>query len=125
MMLNGITIQNSAFKMEQYNLPDQTQGDTFKGLEFEVIINAAPKNLTNTAIRIDFRKDKKTGEIQKSLAVGTGITKTDAPAGKFKIDEFVMDWPVGKYYYDVEFNDSGVIKTYFEGSWTITQDVTN
>jgi hypothetical protein len=125
MMLNGITIQNSAFKMAQYNIPNQKQGDTFKGREFEVIINGSPKNLTNTAIRIDFRKDKKTGEVQKSLAVSTGITKTDALAGKFKIDAFLMDFPVGTYYYDVEFNDSGVITTYFEGSWTITQDVTN
>lgn len=111
--------------MQTYNIPDQYKGDTFKGLTFEVIVNNVAKNLTNTEIKIEFRRDGKTGAQAKILTVGNGITKTDATAGKFSIDAFVVNLAAGVYYYDVQFIDAGVIKTYIQGTWTITQDITN
>ena len=110
--------------MQSYNIPDQRKGDTFKGLSFEVIVNNVAKNLTSTEIKIEFRRDAKTGPQAKVLTVGNGITVTDALAGKFAIDAFVVTMGAGVYYYDVQFIDAGVVKTYIEGSWTIVQDVT-
>jgi hypothetical protein len=110
--------------MQTYNFPDHMRGDTYDGLIFEVIAYGSPKNLTNTAIKIDFRQGSKTGPIGKSLTVGDGITKTDALSGKFKIDEFKVLMAPGIYYYDVQFTDGDVVKTYQEGQWKILQDAT-
>lgn len=110
--------------MQEYNIPDILKGDTYEGVEFEVIVNSVAKNLTNTVIRCMFRRESKTGAIQKTIFNGSGITKTDAVNGIFEIDSFTVDFPVGKYYYDIQFNDAGVIKTYVGGYWNVIQDVT-
>ena len=111
--------------MQTYKIPNQLHGDTFDGAQFEVKINNVAKNLTSTAIKIDFKKKKKTGELVKTISVGSGITKVDAANGIFKIDPFVADMPIGIYYYDIQFTDGAVIKTYIEGTWEITQDTTD
>ena len=110
--------------MDNYNFADFLKGDTFSGVEFEVIVNANPKDLTNTGIKVYFRRESKTGAVQKSIANGTGITKSDPTNGIFQIDPFTVDFPAGTYYYDIQFNDSGVINTYVGGYWNILQDVT-
>ena len=110
--------------METYNFPDSLKGDTFDGMEFEILINSVAKNLTNTIIKIMFRRETKTGTIQKTIVSGSGITKTDAVNGIFEIDTFTVDFPAGTYWYDIQFNDSGVINTYVGGYWNIIQDVT-
>jgi hypothetical protein len=110
--------------MQEYNIPNILSGDTYDGVQFEVIVNSAPKDLTNTGIKVYFRRQSKTGAIQKSISNGSGITKTDAVNGVFQIDAFTVDFPAGTYYYDIQFNDSGVINTYVGGYWNILQDVT-
>jgi hypothetical protein len=110
--------------MDNYNFADFLKGDTFDGVEFEIIVNGTAKDLTNTGIKIYFRRESKTGAVQKQIANGTGITKTDAANGVFEIDAFTVDFPAGTYYYDIQFNDSGVINTYVGGYWNILQDVT-
>jgi hypothetical protein len=111
--------------MTEYNIPDHTRGDTYPGLDFEVIINGSAKPLASTDIKIEFRQGSKTGSVMKTLTNGSGITVTDAPAGKFRIDAFLVSFPPGKYYYDVQFKDGSVIKTYIYGAWVILQDVTS
>jgi hypothetical protein len=111
--------------METYTIPAHTKGDTFDGLEFEVLINSVAKDFTDTDITCQFRLGSKTGEVKKSLSVGSGFTKTDPTNGKFTMDAFDVDFDAGVYYYDVQFDDAGVIKTYFGGTWTINQDVTD
>jgi hypothetical protein len=100
------------------------KGDTFDGKNFEIIINGSPKNLTATTIKCEIRYGQKTGPVVKSLTVGSGFTKTDAVAGKFNMGAFVVDFKAGPYFLDIEFNDSGVIKTYYEEQWEVLQDVT-
>jgi hypothetical protein len=109
---------------QTYTIPNHLHGDTFKGLSFQVNVNSAPKNLVSTLITIEFRLAKKTGNLKKRLTIGQGITVTNAAGGVFQINPFLADLPVGIYYYDIQFNDAGVISTYVEGTWEIVQDVT-
>lgn len=109
---------------QTYTIPNHLHGDTFKGTSFQVNVNSAPKNLSGTQITIEFRLAKKTGNVKKSLSIGQGITVTNAAGGVFQIDPFAVQMPVGIYYYDIQFNDAGVISTYVEGTWEIVQDVT-
>lgn len=110
--------------MQEYNIPDILKGDTYDGVEFEVLVNSVAKDLTSTVIRCMFRRETKKGAVVKTVFNGSGITKTDAANGLFQIDSFTVDFPVGTYYYDIQFNDSGVIKTYVGGTWNVIQDVT-
>lgn len=110
--------------MQTYNLKEQLRGDTFPGVSFTVSVNGSPKNLTNTEIKIEFRFKVKRGKLIKTLTVGSGITKLDAVNGVFCIDSFVVDFEEGVYYYDIQFKDGAVIKTYIGGIWVIDQDVT-
>lgn len=107
-----------------YNIPEHLKGDTWDGRVIQVIINGLPKDLTNTVIKIDFRWQKKTGTLVKSITNGSGIVITDALQGIFTIEPVQADFEAGTYYYDVQFNDGGLIKTYMGGEWPINQDTT-
>lgn len=101
------------------------KGDTFDGIAFQVLINGAPKPIADTEILIQFRKDGPDGDVHKELTHLSGITKTDAAAGKFKIDAFLVDMPVGQYYWDCQLKDTVPtlkIKTYFGGKVPVKQD---
>ena len=113
--------------IQNYNIPDHYKGDTFDGLKFTLINNddQLPIDLTNVIIDVKFRKARQTGVVTKSVSVGSGITVIDAVNGVFKIDAFILDWVIGKYYYDVQFTyTNGVVKTYIKGFIKIIQDVT-
>ena len=117
----GITPSSST---ETYDLPDVLMGDTFNGVQFTVTINAVPKDLTATAITADFKYQKKTGPVSLSLALGSGITIVDAINGVFQIDAYIAAMKVGIHYYDIQFVDGAVVKTYIEGTQKVHQDVT-
>ncbi|PKN93026.1 MAG: hypothetical protein CVU44_11380 [Chloroflexi bacterium HGW-Chloroflexi-6] len=114
--------------METYNFPDHLRGDTFDAIIFEVLVNSVALNLTGATVRIDLRKN---GELYYRLKnnPGTGegsITVTDAAAGKFRVDEQIIDIPGNVYSHDIEITlASGRKKTYAGGSWTIREDVTH
>ena len=104
-------------------LQDRLKGDTFEAVNFTF----TGVDLTGASIRIQFRYRCKTGAIVKDISTGSGITITDATAGKFTIDEFTpIDWEVDTYYYDVPIVfPSGKNKTYLKGTVKINQDTTN
>ncbi len=106
-------------------IPKHKRGDDWDGLQFNVKVNGSPLDLTGAIIAADFKFKSKTGQLKKRMVVGTGITITNAIGGTFKMDAFKVDLPVGIYYFDVEINLLGNTKTRIEGTWEITQDVTN
>lgn len=121
---------------QTHNLPTTRQGDSYNGTQFTVLLgpsgSQAPKDLTQTEIRVQFRQGSKTGPLQKQIGSGAdgGITKTDALNGVFSIDAFIVDFPVvGKstfYHYDVEFIDpNGTVKTYVEGTICVLPQTTD
>lgn len=108
-----------------YNLDNLNKGDTFNGLQFTLSVNGVAKDLTGVGIDCWFRYGNASGDVVKKNTVGAGITLVDAVAGIFKIDPFVVSFSPGVYYYDVEFNFAGTIKTYVGGNFKVIQTVTN
>jgi len=110
--------------VQKYNIKKQVFGDTFNGVQFTYQLNNAPIDLTAATIKIQVRKESKTGEVVKTLETGSGITITDATNGVFSIDSFVIDIPVGINYYDIQLTTGATVKTYVEGIFEVLQDVT-
>jgi hypothetical protein len=110
--------------MQTYNATLK-RGDTFNGIQIELLVNGTASNLTGASIKCQFRPNSKIGAVVKTIQIGSGITITNATAGQFRIDPFVADLDTGKYFYDVQITfSSGVVKTYLEGIFDVTQDVT-
>jgi len=113
-----------------YNLPDHTKGDTFLGVEFEVIVNSVAINVADYDIKLQVRKDPiKTSKVLLELSTENDRLERLEPTtdGKFKIVEWVVDIPAGEYVYDVQFtklDDGGAIRTWIKGTWTILPEVT-
>ena len=109
-----------------HNVPvDIVRGDTYNGAEFEILVNAIPLPLTDYAIRCKWRSQSKSGTEQRDSSIGDGITVTDAANGLFTLDAFVVDFPVGRNYYDIEFTSpAGKVNTYVAGYMNVVQDVT-
>ena len=113
----------------QYNIPQSGtlyKGDTLDTVTFTgITVDDVVVNLTDITITAQIRELTKTGRLLKNLSEGSGITVTSAASGNFRIDAFVIDFPVGTHYYDIQFvDDSGNTYTYIYGTITITQDVT-
>ena len=53
-----------------------------------------------------------------------GITITDATNGLFKINQQIIDIVAFNYIYDIELDYDGLVKTYVDGNFLITNDVT-
>lgn len=108
-------------------LRPHTKGDTLNGLFITVTLNGAPLDLTDVDLRAHFRLDSKTACDVHKFSIGNGIVVTDAVAGEFSLlADTILDWKVGKWYFDVEFEFSdGRVKTYYSDILIIIQDVTN
>lgn len=108
-----------------YNIPNQTRGDTFKGMKITIKANGTPIDLTGASIKCSFKEGSPTGPIAKALNDTTGgITILSALGGYIQINQFKMDWTAGKYYYDIEITDSGgSVDTYVKGTMNLIQDI--
>jgi hypothetical protein len=119
-----ITVEN---KIDSIQFKNVIKNDTFSGFNCTVLdttTTSTPVDLTGYTIKMYLRHLSKTGPISKQLETGSGITITDATAGKFSILPFVTDIEEGKHLFDIEFNNSGTITTWLEGAFFIVQDVT-
>ena len=103
------------------------KGDTFDEVDFQLKINDAAVNLTGATIRMQLRKNYSDTSAALSLtsASSAGITITNASEGRFKINTQIIDIPVYNYVYDIQITlSSGVVKTYVQGGFNITNEVT-
>jgi len=100
------------------------KGDTWNGVAFEIIVNNLPMDLSNTSILMFVRYKNNAGKVVLKLSDTDGITITDADAGKFAIMPFICQLNAGTYVYDIQFTTNGVVKTYIQGTITVTQDTT-
>ena len=113
--------------MQTYNLPEILRGDTFQSRDVLIKNQTTntPVDLTGYAIKCEFRKEIKTGTLVKTLSLGSGLTLTDAVNGIFTIDDFVVEFEVGIYWYDFQMTSpSEIITTMFGGYMPVLQDVT-
>ena len=109
-------------------IDNQYKGDTYDGVQFTLLNteNSSPIDLTGVAIKIQFRYDSKIGGIQKEITNGNGVTISNAVAGIFSIDSFLIDWSPDIYYFDIQMTfPNGVVRTYIQGTIKVIQDITN
>jgi hypothetical protein len=103
------------------------KSDTFDQVNFELKVNTVVKNLTGAVIRMQLRKtaDDETPALSLTSVAGAGITITSPTTGLFKINTQIINIPVFDYEYDIEiaFAD-GTVKTYVQGIFSITQEIT-
>jgi hypothetical protein len=109
----------------EYNFPDHIKGDTFNGVQFEVLVNTIALNLTGASIKMQMRYTPTSVSV-KEFNTTSGITITDATAGKFKINKQIIDIAFKKYFYDIEITlQTGEVYTYIKGTWNILADITH
>ena len=110
----------------EYNFKKHKTGDTFNGVDFELLINGLPKDLTGATIKMQLKKDKNSPAVLTlSSTVPEQINITDALSGLFSIVNQVISVPEGNYIYDIQFTFAdGTVKTYISGGWPIINDVT-
>jgi hypothetical protein len=102
------------------------KGDTFNLVNFEVKVNDVAVDLTDSVVKMQLRKEY-CGVVGLSLTsvASAGITITDAPNGKFKINKQIIDIPAYNYIYDIEIHfDNNDVKTWVSGNFLILNDVT-
>lgn len=103
------------------------KGDTFNEVPFELKINSVAVNLTGATIKMQLKKcpTDVTPALSLTSVASAGITITTPASGLFKINTQIINIEAFNYYYDMQFTfSSGEVKTYINGQFTITQDVT-
>jgi hypothetical protein len=101
------------------------RGDTFYEVDFEILKNQQPIDLTTAIIRMQVRKDYGSPIVLNFTSVNdNGITITDAVDGKFTINQQIIDIRAFKYIYDIQFEINGIVSTYVSGDFLVTNDVT-
>jgi len=107
-------------------LPKHKKGNTFPGHDFYALNeDLTPYDLTGCAIKSSFKYGSSDGEIVQTFSLVSGFTMIDAVAGHYSLDEQIINWTPGKYYYDIQITkaDAKVDKP-IAGTWTITKDIT-
>ena len=102
------------------------KGDTFEAVNFQMLVNTIPLNLTGATLRMQLRKEYG-GVVFLSLTsvASAGITITTAASGLFRINKQIINIDAANYIYDIELiKADGTVKTYISGSFSITNDVT-
>ena len=121
------------------------KGDTFEAVNFQMLVNTVPLNLSGCTLRMQLKKEysgtvylylnsiytSDTSSITADsgtpidLYSGGGITITNATSGLFKINKQIIDIEAGNYIYDIELDKpDGTVKTYISGNFLITNDIT-
>ena len=103
------------------------KGDTFDEVAFQLKINDTAVNLTGAVIKMQLRKcyTDTSAALSLTSVSSAGITITNAAEGRFKINTQIIDIEVYNYVYDIQITlSSGVIKTYVQGGFNITNEVT-
>ena len=121
------------------------KGDTFEAVNFQMLVNSVPLNLSGCTLRMQLKKEysgtvylylnsiytsdtsliTSDSSIPIDLYSGGGITITNATSGLFKINKQIIDIEAGNYIYDIELDKpDGTVKTYISGNFLITNDIT-
>lgn len=117
-------------KPGEYNFIDHTAGDTFLGIPFAIYDKSSgtnvPVSLIGAVIKMQIKLNPKDDIVYKELSTDNSlITIVDAVGGRINIESFNIDFPAGKYFYDIQITfSSGKIRTYIAGTWNILQDIT-
>ena len=103
-------------KAKSYNFPDHKSGDTFAGVQFEILVNTVAANLVGSTINMEIN-----GTLTYSTSTGE-LVLSDPSNGKFQFAEQIIDLVPGNYYYEITITFADLsVKTYIEGYWRIIE----
>ena len=107
----------------RYDLMTRYSGDTWTGVNFYIIINDEPLDLTGCSIRMAFRKDNKLKKVEWLLtSEADQITIDD---NKISILPRLLTLDPGKYVYDLEVTfPNDFVRTFIWGNFQVERDVT-
>lgn len=110
-----------------YNFPSHVKGDTFSSrqISFSSVTNNSPIDLTGAEINIQFKENASSNVAYFWSTSDNSITIDNPTNGVITMIAKIINAPASKYIYDIQVNINGVIKTYFQGSQTIIQDISN
>lgn len=109
-----------------YNIPSGRRGDTWHGINsISVKISGQPVSFAEREVSMQFRDDIDSPVALTLSTSNSGIEILMPAATAVRVLPFEINIPSGKYYYDFQVKSpSGYIRTYMNGSWTITPDIT-
>jgi len=105
---------------------ENKRGDTFDEVNFEMLSDGLPIDLTDAVIKMELRTECG-GIVALSLTsvANAGITITDEVNGLFKINEQIIDIAPNTYKYDIEITFAdGTVKSWISGTFNIICDIT-
>jgi len=106
-----------------YDIPAHMVGDTWKGIyKITLVRNSFPVNLTDCAIKIQFRSiyNLASPVVLELTTENNDITILDPDEGIIRVEERVVDIPIGIYNYDLAvITPTGRKTTYLIGTWEV------
>jgi len=107
-------------KPAQADYPSARRGDTIAARTVTVAQDGSPLDLS----AVDIQMDLVLRGIRVKFRVGSGITKTDAAGGVFRVDEFKL-MHVGTWKYDLQLvYADGATRTLLFGRLSVVEDIT-
>lgn len=108
-----------------YNLSSHISGDTWNGLSISIQINDADPTYELESVKMQVRKSTFSKVLLEFSTDNGKIVITDPVTWTFIIQSQVISLCPDTYIYDIQTIDAnGAIKTYVNGTWTISGDVT-
>lgn len=107
-------------------LKPHIKGNTYNGMQINLVISERDGqlldpveyvDLTGATITATFRFGSQQGPVTNTYTIGDGITIIDLVQGQFTLlENTIIDWPVGFYYFDILVESStGDKTTYVQG----------
>lgn len=111
---------------QTYNFNNHISGDTFNGVQFEVLVNNVALNLTGANIIMKLRQNNNINVYYELTTTNGNITINEPTNGKFNINQQIINFTPAKYNYSIEVHlSNGNIYTYIQGIWTIIAQAIN
>lgn len=108
-----------------YNIPKHRRGDTWDGITaIGIKENGIPVNLSGAVISIEFREDYDT-PVALTLSTLTSTISVLPTLSAVTVPAIIVDIPPATYRYDLQVvYPTTRTKTYMQGNWEISFDVT-
>lgn len=117
-------------KIVTYDIPNHRRGETFDGVLFQSLtVNGNLIDLNGYIIEADFRQNKNGIKQQRWSNNGVNpkievLLPTSDGNFRFK-DNFVVDLPPAKYFYDIRFiAPTNKVEYYVQGTFQVEENVT-
>lgn len=107
-----------------YNFSDHKRGDTFEGVDFTILLNNEPVNLTGAVIKAQLKKTSISNVAAQWSTEDGSITITGAGNNVVRLQTKVIDIPAGVYSFEIQTNNNGLIQTWVAGLFPVLNDIT-